>query len=98
MFTMGEVVGAVSDGVGENGSATGGTVASAVFAGAAIESSCFGVRTDAAGLGDLIFTGTIGADDAGFVNAGAAEFDGGVCGGADFLSRNECIAAMTSGV
>ena len=115
MFTTGEVVGEVCDAVGENGSASGGTIASALFgfsaeaessdgfdfpagAGELLESSCFGVATDAAGLDDLIFAGTTGASGAAFVNPGAAEFDDGVCGGADFLSRNECIAAMTSGV
>ena len=92
-FTTGEVVGEVCDGVAENGSATGGAIASALFgfsidaessdgfdfpAGAdeLLESSCLGCATETAGLGDLIFTG---ADVAGFVDAGAAESEDGVC-------------------
>ena len=114
MFTTGEAVGEGCDGVGENGSATGGTIESAlvgfsvdaessdgfdfpVGVDALFESSCFGIATGGADLADLIFAGATGVDGAGFVNAGAAESDDGVCGGVDFLSRNECIAAMTSG-
>ena len=96
-FKTGEAVGDVCD-AEDSASAIGATVASPVFAGALVESSCFGAATDAVGLDILFFTGATGADGAGFVKAGAAEFGDDVCGGADFLSRNECIAAMTSGV
>ena len=98
VFTAGEVTGEICCGADEAASVIGVEGASSVFAGALVESSCFGAATDAAGFGDLVFTGATGADGAEFVTAGAAEFDDGVCGGADFLSKNECIAAITSGV
>ncbi len=76
----------------------GVTVASSVFADALLKSSCFGVTIDVAGFGNLVFTGATGADVTGFVNAGAAELGDGDIAGAYLLSKNECAAAMTSGV